>query len=291
MGRRRTSALEDLLHIASRLPPWVGLLLALVSYGYLSWLAQKPVPAPSLVPGQMSALVMGSFTQSLAKIGQFLLPGVFLVGALGSFIRRKRNQKLVETATAIPGAESVAGMSWREFELLVGEGFRRRGFGVKELGGQGPDGGVDLVLSKGAERYLVQCKQWRAAKVGVAIVRELYGVMAAQGAAGGYVVTSGTFTKDAVDFSSGRNIQLIDGAKLRRLLDEGRSAAVSPTSPGVRQAAPTPEARRDRLMPTCPKCSADMKLREAKKGPQEGNRFWGCSRFPDCRGTLPMQSS
>jgi restriction system protein len=290
MGRRRTSALEDLLHIASRLPPWVGLLLALVSYGYLSWLAQKPVPVPSLVPGQMSALVTGSLVQSLAKIGQFLLPVVFLAGALVSFIRRRKNQQLVATATSTPGADAVLGMSWRQFELLVGEGFRRRGFGVKDLGGQGPDGGIDLVLSKGSERYLVQCKQWRATKVGVAIVRELYGVMAAQGAAGGYVVTSGTFTKDAVDFSAGRNIELIDGPKLRRLLEEVTpGAATRQAAPA--QAAPAQETRRDRLMPTCPKCNADMKLREAKKGPQAGNRFWGCSRFPDCRGTLPMQSS
>ncbi|MBH1987034.1 MAG: restriction endonuclease [Burkholderiales bacterium] len=285
MGRRRTSVLDELLQLASRLHPWVGLILALVSYGYLSWLAQKPVPTPSPVPGQLSALVMGSLIQSLAKIGQFLLPGVFLVGALVSFIRRKKNEQLVETATATPGTEAVTGMSWREFELLVGEGFRRRGFGVKDLGGQGLDGGVDLVLSRGSERYLVQCKQWRAAKVGVAILRELYGVMAAQGVAGGYVVTSGAFTKDAVDFSVGRNIELIDGPKLRRLLEDAKSGAAP------RQAVPAQEIRRDRLMPTCPKCNADMKLREARKGSQAGNRFWGCSRFPDCRGTSPLQSN
>lgn len=285
MRGRRTSALDGLLQIASRLPPWVGLILALVSYGYLSWLAQKPVPAPSPVPGHLSALVMGAFIQSLAQIGQFLLPGIFLVGALVSFIRRRKNEQLVAAATGTPGAEAVAGMSWREFELLVGEGFRRRGFGVSALGGRGPDGGVDIVLSKGAERYLVQCKQWRATKVGVTILRELYGVMAAQGAAGGYVVTSGTFTKDAVDFSAGRNIELIDGPKLRRLLEDAKSGAAP------RQAAPAQEMRRDRLMPRCPKCNADMKLREARKGPQAGNRFWGCSRFPDCRGTSPLQNT
>jgi Restriction endonuclease len=50
----------------------------------------------------------------------------------------------------------------------------------------------------GAERFLVQCAQWRAFKVGVDVVRELYGVMAAKGAAGGFVVTSGKFTDDAI---------------------------------------------------------------------------------------------
>jgi len=50
---------------------------------------------------------------------------------------------------------------------------------------------------------LVQCKQWRALKVGVGEVRELCSVMAAQGAAGGVVMTSGRFTEEAVRCSGG----------------------------------------------------------------------------------------
>ena len=38
-------------------------------------------------------------------------------------------------------------------------------------------------------------------------------------------------------------------------------------------------------MPTCPKCDSDMVLRTARKGPNAGSQFWGCSRFPSCRGT------
>jgi restriction system protein len=40
-------------------------------------------------------------------------------------------------------------MTWREFEALVGEYFRLRGFAVTETGGGGADGGVDLMLTKG----------------------------------------------------------------------------------------------------------------------------------------------
>jgi restriction system protein len=76
-------------------------------------------------------------------------------------------------------------MSWREFEQLVGEAFRQRGYQISENSGGGPDGGVDLVLRKGSEKWLVQCKQWRATQVGVVIVRELYGLIAAEGATGG----------------------------------------------------------------------------------------------------------
>ena len=38
------------------------------------------------------------------------------------------------------------------------------------------------MLRKDREKFLVQCKQWKAFKVGVTVVRELYGVMAAHGA-------------------------------------------------------------------------------------------------------------
>ncbi|WP_343577736.1 restriction endonuclease [Pseudomonas sp.] len=35
--------------------------------------------------------------------------------------------------------------------------------------------------------------------------------MAAQGASGGFVVASGSYTDDAKEFAKGRNIQLVDG--------------------------------------------------------------------------------
>ena len=36
-------------------------------------------------------------------------------------------------------------MSWEDFERLVSEYFRRNGFQVTREGGNGPDGGIDLV--------------------------------------------------------------------------------------------------------------------------------------------------
>jgi restriction system protein len=40
----------------------------------------------------------------------------------------------------------------------------------------------------------VQCKHWKARSVGVKVVRELYGVMAAKNVKQGIVVTYGEFT-------------------------------------------------------------------------------------------------
>ena len=163
----------------------------------------------------------------------------------------------------------------------MGEGFRRRGFEVAERGGAEPDGGIDLVVAKGDERFLVQCKQWRAQSVSVSVVRELYGVMAAERVTGGYVVTSGTFSMDAKKFAAGRNIELIDGAGLDVFLREGRGAApVAARTEAKVKSMPKP--------PMCPTCGEAMVLRTAKKGSNVGRSFWGCAQYPKCRQTVAM---
>ncbi len=37
---------------------------------------------------------------------------------------------------------------------------------------------------------------------------------------------------------------------------------------------------------TCPKCGNPMILRTARRGKHIGKKFWGCSRFPECREIL-----
>lgn len=186
MARRsRKSPAEGLVALASLLSWWLAVILAVTSYLVLHWFAMKPVTVQSVGPGQLSGLLVASAGQALAQVGQYALPVVFLIGAGLSFFRTKKSAGLFATATGNGGAEAISGMSWREFEILMAEGFRRRGFAVTDKGGQGADGGVDLVLTRGNERFLVQCKQWRALKVGVSVVRELYGVMSAEGVAGG----------------------------------------------------------------------------------------------------------
>ena len=40
--------------------------------------------------------------------------------------------------------------------------------------------------------------------------------------------------------------------------------------------------------PICPKCGAEMILRTAKSGANQGQQFWGCSKYPACRGVLKI---
>jgi four helix bundle suffix protein len=40
--------------------------------------------------------------------------------------------------------------------------------------------------------------------------------------------------------------------------------------------------------PNCPSCGALMALRTAKSGKTPGSQFWGCTKYPDCKGTAKI---
>lgn len=102
------------------------------------------------------------------------------------------------------------------------------------------------------------------------------------GAVGFSQITSGTFTVDARLFAEGRNVQLLDGAFLARMIRTETPPA--PTLPG-RGTVSSPEI--NRTVPHCPVCGVQMVQRVAQRGVTIGQRFWGCSGYPKCRGTLP----
>lgn len=297
MSRRKTSLFEDLIHIASRLPWWLGLTLAAISYFGLHWYANKPLPPVSTDPGKMFEIVGPTMWRTFAMFGQYVLAFAFTVGAGISAWKSRTRARLADDVRDDPTASTLNQMNWREFEQVVGEAYRRRGYSVTERGGSGPDGGVDLVIRKGSESTVVQCKQYRATQVGVAIVRELFGAMTAEGASVGIVVSLGTFTRDAQAFASGRNIKLVTGNELRALLQEGaeapgpkRVAARQPTTDAieyVRAEVPSAASITDSNT-VCPRCKAPMTKRVAQAGANAGKAFWGCSRFPNCRGTREL---
>lgn len=254
-----------------------GVALAIAAYAVLHPLAVAQV-ATTLAPGQLGQMVIGQMVKALASWGQYVVPLLLLAGAVASAIGRRKRQSLMADVANDASGEALRNMSWRDFELLVGEAFRMRGYAVTETGGGGADGGVDLKLKKNSELWLVQCKQWKAYKVPVTVVRELYGVMAAQRATGGFVVTCGIFTAEARAFVKGHRIELIDGPALKKMIEAARLTV------GERAAencvvAPTPPTE-----PNCPRCGNPMVKRVAKQGSHAGKTFWGCSAFPKCRG-------
>lgn len=285
MARRKASTADDVMDLVALLPWWAGVLLAVLAYFTLHHFATQPL-ATTVQPGQVGAMVTQTLWRTLMSIGQYLLPILCLAGAAMSAWRRRERKQLIGSVARSEVTDALDGMSWQQFERLVGEGFRLQGYGVLETGG-GADGGIDLVLDKHGEKYLVQCKQWRAFRVGVEVVRELYGVMAAKRAAGGFVVTSGRFTDEARKFAEGRNVQLIDGNRLHSLIKQAAGTSQQVSAHPV-ASAPIAAATAE-TSPACPICTKTMVLRTANRGASAGNQFWGCAGYPSCKGTRPIR--
>jgi restriction system protein len=262
--RKKTSLLEDLFNIAAALPWWVGVTLAAVVFWYLDSLAAQPIPVATNAEQLLSGVKYQAL-QTFGFYGRFIFPFFLLAGSVASFFARRKRVNLLTTARNTESSDPFSTLSWHDFELLVGQYFRELGYNVAETC-FGADGGVDLRVKDGVETYLVQCKLWKASKVPVTVVRELYGVMMAEGASGAIVVTSGEFTPDAKRFAEGKSIVLVDG----RLLVNS-----------IRNKEPQSELKADIR---CPLCGNDMLLRKARKGPNTGNFFYGCSRYPGCKG-------
>ncbi len=166
---KKTSTAEDVVEMISHMPWWIGVLMALVLYLWLHTLATRSLPAITGQPGQVGAMFGQTITRTFAALGQYLLPALCLIGSGMSAFRRHQRSQLFLTVAESAEPASLDDMTWGEFEMLVGEAYRRRGYQVVERGGSSADGGVDLVLLKDGAKYYVQCKQWKALKVGVEV--------------------------------------------------------------------------------------------------------------------------
>jgi restriction system protein len=108
-------------------------------------------------------------------------------------------------------------------DLLLGLGYGGPAGTAEHLGRSG-DGGLDGVIRQdklGLERVYVQAKRWQAS-VGSSAVREFAGSLAANRADKGVIITTSSFTADAVSDAekfAGR-IVLVDGAQLVQLMYE-----------------------------------------------------------------------
>ncbi len=266
MTKRKEHPAELLL----TMPWWVSAGIGLISIVFL----QRIQPAVA---------AQNQVTAGFARMGDALAPIAFLVfGALsvGSALFARKRRTLLDEQT---GLESLRAVSWKDFEFLVAEAFRRQGFSAEYGLGSGADGGVDITLHKDGRITLVQCKQWKTFKVGAPIIRELLGAITASRADAGVVITTGEFTRDAREFGSANNITLVDGPALLSLVREVQSvqAPATTVAPAPIDSPPTP--------PICPTCNVPMVRRTARRGNKIGSDFWECSNYPRCKQTRSIK--
>ena len=203
---------------------------------------------------------------------------VFLIVlAAGAFVVAvHRARRPSAGRTAFVDLDALRKLSWNELEILVADYFVREGFVVRDQGGKT----IDFLMEKNGERWLVQCKHWRNKKIGEAEVRDVFGHVAALKARGAFLLTIGSYTKAALQFASGKRIELIDGPGLARMVEEVQQDPSEITRSRL-DAVRDAERTQPRRVILCPRCGRPMARRLDRRA---GRDFYGCSRYPTCKG-------
>ncbi len=259
---------EDLIKMSSVFPWWISVGVAILLFVFVPLGIHQP--GASFSHDQVSGMLVGMIFGIVFK---YFLPFTLILGGLTNLFKRGKSAWIFNSINSNGARETLQQLSWKDFEFLISEYFKKQNFRVDLIDAQGADGGIDIKLFKEDALYLVQCKHYKAWKVPVQVVRELYGIMTAEKAMGGYIVTTGKFTTDAISFASNTQIELIDGSKLEKILDGELSNFVSNNTTTSSDNSGT-----------CPRCGHKLVVRKSARG-----EFLGCSSFPKCRYTSDLK--
>jgi ssDNA-binding Zn-finger/Zn-ribbon topoisomerase 1 len=203
--------------------------------------------------GSTDSLVRWEWSAITVPLLAFIPAYFVAVVAVSAQMKRSGWWRLLDSNRSL---DTIRSLPWREFERLVAAGFTAKGWSAELVGQRGSDGGTDLLLRKGKQRAIVQCKQRRfpGGYVDVREVREFAGVITAGKLMKGFFVTSGVFTPEATEFAEKiPQLELIDGAELLVMFGH------------------------------CPKCRASIEPKHGKYGV-----FLSCVRYPECDGALNL---
>ena len=182
--------------------------------------------------------------------GTALAVGIVLT-LLANYVEATRRRNLLEWTTNLRHLDAA------EFEHLVAEMFRRRGWKVNITGRHdAPDGNIDIEMSKDGQRTVVQCKCWERKHVGIDEIRKFGGTLLREGLRGsdGIFVTLSDFTSQARDEAHELGLILVDGCELLTQIES------------VRRSEP------------CPECGRPMRFDRSQHG------WWFRCVAAGCRG-------
>lgn len=176
-------------------------------------------------------------------------------------------------------AEKVRALDWFQFERLIAAIYEAKGYSVERLGGDHPDGGIDLIVENASDRFVVQCKHWKARKVKVQQMREFLGTLSDSKIPRGIFVTTKGYTEDARALADKHNISILCEKSVIKLLEDVHWKF----NPAITSAL-------DDKRKLCPRCEGELVLKTARRGSRVGSQFWGCSNYPRCTATMQVSA-
>jgi HJR/Mrr/RecB family endonuclease len=214
----------------------------------------------------------------MKNILQILMYGFifYVLFRICKFMYRKFQDRRILKRMAKSGIRYIDKMDGHQFEVYLKALFRELGYSPT-VTKQSNDFGADLVL-KGKNRIVIQAKRYGMKnRVGISAVQEIYAAQAYYKANEGWVVTNSVYTRQAKELAEACNVRLIDRVELQKLINKiNPEYSAEDVSEGV-----TPAARK------CPTCKHDLVVRNSNK---TGNKFFGCSQYPTCTHTEPINT-
>ncbi|EHL68143.1 hypothetical protein HMPREF1014_04769 [Bacillus sp. 7_6_55CFAA_CT2] len=201
---------------------------------------------------------------------------LYVLFRICKFMYRKIQERRILKRMAKSGIRYIDKMDGHQFEVYLKALFRELGYSPT-VTKQSNDFGADLVL-KGKNRIVIQAKRYGMKnRVGISAVQEIYAAQAYYKANEGWVVTNSVYTRQAKELAEACNVKLIDRVELQKLINK-----INPeySAEDVYQGV-TPAARK------CPTCKHDLVVRNSN---QTGNKFFGCSQYPTCTHTEPINT-
>ena len=159
-------------------------------------------------------------TLQIQSVAILIILFLYFLYKLRWFYKKLRNKSLLGRNKTL---KKLKRLSWDDFELLCMELFTKQGWKVLGNEKKGADGGVDIwmkkrSLTKKNISAIVQCKRYDDALVTIKVVREMYGLMHEYDVHAAYIVTTSRFTKECYKFVEGKNMILINGEELVKMI-------------------------------------------------------------------------
>lgn len=156
------------------------------------------------------SFLIAAILMLLARV--FLPEGYRAVGMLSAFpfaiigmMAAWRQRDKPSPERILQALSSLEKMSWKEFLPLMEQAFAQQGFIVTRLNSNS----ADLQLDKLGKTTLVSCKRWKAATLGVDVLRDLKALQVSQDATYAACISLSLPTGVALKFAKDNSVQLI----------------------------------------------------------------------------------
>ena len=193
---------------------------------FFAWLGWSLILLLIYIDGRRPIL----FIDASLNYSLFFLVGIITGGISLTWLLTNWKHQRLSIADA-QKLEDLFELTPEDFEAFIADLFQAYGYDAQVVGGNA-DHGVDvIVLTDQGEKWVIQCKKY-AGSVGEPVVRDLFGTMGHEDAQRAYLITTGSFTQQAIDWAAGKPIVLYDGEALVKLLrrTQGRMSRLNKRS-------------------------------------------------------------